>query len=159
MTTRNLQSELAALDHGLDARGVLTTGDPYGLLVGPVELAYRREVEGQSSPIMCGECGYGLAPADARCPKCRSASREEATAFVRRDLSGLLEKHLGQQPARAQKRLKKRAESAQAVPTPREAARATGKPWSSPEYKQAYNRVYNQMVARAKKKAEKGAKP
>jgi len=139
-----LQSELDALDHSLDAHGVLNTG----VMVGPDELAYRREVEGQSSPVMCGECGYGLAPADEQCPKCGSGSREEATAFVRRDLSNLLAQH---------------KDDTKIVPrTPRDVALAAGKP-SSREYMRAYQKAKyaenkrNQAIE-AKAMAKKAAK-
>jgi len=124
------------------------------------------------SPAICHDCGFSLSD-PGPCPKCGCGKRDLATAFVRRDLSELLEKHQAVQSTRqataakpappgsplataAQKRPEKRAESAQAVkkkgrpripapPTrsPLEAARATGKPCTSVEWKRAYMKVWN----------------
>jgi len=142
-----LQADLAAFDRRLDAHGVLTgdpTGDSTGMMVSLDELTQRRKIEGKPSPIMCGGCGYGLAPADKKCPKCGSGSREEATAFVERDLSALLDGH--------------KADIAMAPPgSPLAAARATGMPPASPEYRRAYVKAQylaNMLTKKAKRKAK-----
>jgi hypothetical protein len=91
----DLQQQLADLDRVLDDHGVLKGDDPRGMMVSETELTHRREMEGQSSPVMCSGCGYGLAPADVRCPKCAGSGRETATAFAPRSIDAMLAEHLG----------------------------------------------------------------
>jgi hypothetical protein len=126
MTTDALTRALAILNEPRGADGLARSNDPRGIMVSADELANRREIEGGAALIMCGGCGYGLGPADTRCPKCGSGSYEVATALVERDhLPDLLAEH---------KEAEKNAPKSAAVI----AARATGKPCSSQEYQRAY---------------------
>ena len=94
-----------------------------------------------NSPAICAGCGFSLT-APGPCPKCASSTREIATAFVRRDLSELLEKHQA-------------AAARPALPgSPAAIARASGYPKGSRVYIAAYHRAY---VAAQKQQSEKAA--
>ena len=143
---RNLQAELAALDV-VDADGTAKTCDPRGTMVGPAELAYRHDVENYPAPRICSQCGYGRADGDkSPCPKCSCGMAEEATALKpRHALPDLLAGH---------------KDEVRPMSLAKAAARATGKPPTSQEYRDVYHRVYYEghAASRPKPKAKK-AKP
>jgi len=89
-----------------------------------------------NSPAICAGCGFSLTD-PGPCPKCASSTREIATAFVRRDLSELLEKHQAGQSSR------QAAAARPALPgSPLAIARASGYPKGSREFIAAYHRAY-----------------
>jgi len=89
-----------------------------------------------NSPVLCAGCGFSLTD-PGPCPKCASSTREIATAFVRRDLSELLEKHQAGQSSR------QAAAARPALPgSPLAIARASGCPPGSREFIAEYHRAY-----------------
>ena len=89
-----------------------------------------------NSPAICAGCGFSLTD-PGPCPKCASSTREIATAFVRRDLSELLEKHQAGQSSR------QAAAARPALPgSPLAIARASGCPPGSREFIAEYHRAY-----------------
>ena len=115
----------------------------------------RAEYEGaHNSPALCAGCGFSLTD-PGPCPKCASSTREIATAFVRRDLSELLEKHQAGQSSRQAAATKKAKPAAKALPgSPAAIARASGYPKDSREFRTAYHRAY---MATQKQKSQKPA--
>jgi len=89
-----------------------------------------------NSPAICHDCGFSLT-APGLCPKCGGSERDVATAFVRRDLSELLEKHQAGQSSH-------QAAAARPAPpgSPLAIAEASGYPKGSREFKTAYHRAY-----------------
>jgi len=89
-----------------------------------------------NSPAICAGCGFSLTD-PGPCPKCASSTREIATAFVRRDLSELLEKHQAGQSSH-------QAAAARPAPpgSPLAIARASGYPKDSRGFAAVYHRAY-----------------
>jgi len=89
-----------------------------------------------NSPAICAGCGFSLTD-PGPCPKCSSTTREIAAAFVRRDLSELLDQHQAVQSSR-------QAAAAKSAPpgSPLAIARASGYPNFSREFEQVYHRAY-----------------
>jgi hypothetical protein len=109
----------------------------------------RAEYEGaHNSPALCAGCGFSLT-APRPCPKCAGTTREIDTAFVRRDLSELLDQHRAGQSSR-------QAAAAKKVPpgSPLAIARASGYPQGNREFRTAYHRAY---LAAQKQQSEKPA--
>jgi len=101
-----------------------------------------------NSPAICHDCGFSLT-APGLCPKCGGSERDLATAFVRRDLSELLEKHQAGQSSR------QAAAARPALPgSPLAIARASGCPPGSREFIAEYHRAY---MATKKQQSEKAA--
>ena len=97
----------------------------------------RAEYEGaHNSPALCAGCGFSLTD-PGPCRKCGGTAREVATAFVRRDLSELLDQHQAVQSSR-------QAAAAKSAPpgSPLAIARASGCPPGSREFITEYHRTY-----------------
>jgi hypothetical protein len=101
-----------------------------------------------NSPALCAGCGFSLTD-PGPCRKCGGTAREVATAFVRRDLSELLDQHQAVQSSR-------QAAAAKSAPpgSPLAIARASGYPKGSREFIAAYHRAY---MAAQKQQSEKAA--
>ena len=109
----------------------------------------RAEYEGaHNSPALCAGCGFSLTD-PGPCRKCGGTAREVATAFVRRDLSELLDQHQAVQSSR-------QAAAAKSAPpgSPLAVARASGYPKGSREFAAEYHRAY---LATKKQQAGKPA--
>jgi len=109
----------------------------------------RAEYEGaHNSPALCAGCGFSLTN-PGPCRKCGGTAREIATAFVRRDLSELLDQHQADQSSH------QAAAARPALPgSPLAIARASGYPKDSREFAAEYHRAY---VATQKQKSNKPA--
>ena len=110
-----------------------------------------------NSPAICAGCGFSLTD-PGPCRKCGGTAREVATAFVRRDLSELLDQHQAVQSSH-------QAAAARPAPpgSPLAIARASGYPKHSREFEQVYHRAYlaaqkqqsGKLAAEKKKKKKK----